>query len=249
MSEILRRLPGGRYFRRALNLVRKIASGLTPFGENVSPEVPNDLFVAHLSIYAFASQYAAGARVLDLGCGAGYGSEYLRQAGASVMVGVDVDPRNIRYASRHYPLARFRAADAGDLPSTLGSFDLIVASNVLEHLDRVEPALDTMRGMLAPHRGRLVIAVPPIVDDESLKANEAIPYHRSNHMVSRWIELLSARFTEVQAYRHFWRTGIQPDFTDPFRSRLAPGDFFFEEVSAPELLTTPTLTAMFVVRV
>jgi len=248
MPDIIRRLPGARYPRRALNLIRKVASGLTPFGENVSPEVPNDLFVAHLSIYAFAAQYAAGARVLDLGCGAGYGSEFLRKAGASVVIGIDVDPRNIRYATRHYPAARFREADAGNLPSNLGSFDLIVASNVLEHLENVEPALDTMRDMLAPSRGRLIIAVPPIVDDESFQANEAIPYHRSNHMVSRWIELLGARFAEVEAYRHFWRAGIQPDFTDPFRSRLVPEDFFFEKVSAPELMTIPTLTALFTAR-
>jgi 2-polyprenyl-3-methyl-5-hydroxy-6-metoxy-1,4-benzoquinol methylase len=97
-----------RLFRRARNLVRKLRAGLTPFGENVSPEVPNDLFIAHLSIYAFAAPHARGGRVLDIGSGAGYGSEFLRNAGATEVIGLDLDPRNVRYANRHYPNIEFR---------------------------------------------------------------------------------------------------------------------------------------------
>ena len=231
------------YVRRVLNLARKVKSGLTPFGENVSPEVPNDLFVAHLSIYRFASQFARGARVLDVGCGAGYGSEFLRNAGAADVLGIDLDPRNIRYATRHYPAVRFRQGDAEQLPRDLGTFDLVIASNVLEHLRDVCPALDTIRDMT---RGRVIIAVPPIVDDASLRANEAIPYHRSNHRVGEWIDLLASRFAEVRTYRHYWREGVEPDFSDPFPSRLTADDFLFEEIAAEELLVRPTLTALFV---
>lgn len=234
-----------RLARRGLNLTRKVLSGLTPFGENVSPEVPNDLFVAHLSIYAFAARGVEGMHVLDVGCGAGYGSELLRRAGAGSATGVDLDRRNIRYASRHYPKIRFRQADAASLPGDLGRFDLIVASNVLEHLARVEPALDAMRALLAPP-GRLIVAVPPITDQASLQANEAIPYHRSNHMVSHWIDLLSDRFRDVQPYRHSWRAGVEPDFSDPFPSRLSADDFLFERVALTDLATLPTLTALFV---
>jgi hypothetical protein len=100
--------------------------------------------------------------------------------------------------------------------------------------------------MLTPSGGRLIVAVPPIVDAASLAANEAIPYHRSNYMVAQWIELLSNRFREVQPFRHFWRDGVEPDFSDPFPSRLVPEDFQFEPISPQELLTRPTLTALFV---
>ena len=246
MKPTTHRPPGARITRRLLNLGRRLASGLTPFGENVSPEVANDLFVAHLSIYVFVARDAAGARVLDVGCGAGYGSDLLRRSGASTVVGVDFDRRNIRYASRHYPSVRFRQADAQHLPPDLGTFDLIVASNVLEHLEQIEPALDSIRAMLAPAGGRLILAVPPIVDAASLAANEAIPYHRSNYMVAQWIELLSSRFRDVQPFRHFWRDGVEPDFSDPFPSRLVPEDFQFEPISAEELISRPTLTALFV---
>ena len=210
---------------------------------NVSPEVANDLFVAHLSIYAFAAPHVQGGRVLDIGCGAGYGSEFLRNAGATEVIGLDLDPRNIRYASRRYPRVQFHQADAEKLPRDVGQFDLILASNVLEHLHDVTLALDAMRDLA---RGRVIIAVPPIVDQASLRANEAIPYHRSNHMVGGWIELLGERFARVEAYRHFPREGVAPDFGDPFPSRLKPEDFLFEKVDAQDLLTRPTLTALFV---
>jgi len=61
-----------RYWhKRFLNGMRKVASGLRPFNESVWPGVRNDLFVAHESLYQLAAPYAAGARVLDAGCGTG----------------------------------------------------------------------------------------------------------------------------------------------------------------------------------
>lgn len=241
-----RRLPGAHLARRVFNLGLKLKSGLTLFGENVSPQVPNDLFVAHLSIYRFAASYVSGKRVLDVGCGAGYGSAHLRDAGAVAVTGIDIDPRNIRYATRHYPDIAFRAADAQHLPNDLGAFDVAIASNVLEHLENVAPALDALHTMLEASYGRLIMAVPPIVDEASLRANEAIPYHRSNYMVAAWTDLLSRKFARVSAFRHFWRDGVEPDFIDPFPSRLRVDDFRFEETTHEEFRTRPTLTALFV---
>jgi SAM-dependent methyltransferase len=223
------------YARRAFNLARKLKSGLTPSARTSVRRCRTISFVAHLSINRFASQFARGARVLDVGCGAGYGSEFLRNAGATHVLGIDLDPRNIRYATRHYPAVRFRQGDAEQLPRDLGIFDLIIASNVLEHLRDVRPALDTIRDMTP---GRVIIAVPPI-DDASLRANEAIPYHRSNHRVGEWIDLLASRFADVRTYRHYWREGVEPDFSDPFPSRLTADDFLFEEIAAEDLLVRP----------
>ena len=41
---------------------------ITNDGERVSPDVPNALFVAHLSLYRFAGGWTGGRRVLDAGC-------------------------------------------------------------------------------------------------------------------------------------------------------------------------------------
>ena len=51
--------------QRIINAARKIRSGLPLFGENVSPEVPNDVFVAHASIYEFFSRHVLGLHEAD----------------------------------------------------------------------------------------------------------------------------------------------------------------------------------------
>lgn len=234
-------------YRRLLNALRKLRAGLTLFGENISPEVPNDLFVAHFSVYEFAAPFAAGRRVLDLGSGAGYGSRHLLDHGASAVTGVDIDPRNVRYATRKYAAAglTFIQGDAENLSEALGTFGLIVASNVLEHLHDVKPALNALQRMLEPG-GRVIIAVPPIFDDASLRENEAIPYHRSNHRIEEWLAMLDARFRCVECYRLDVRPGINPDFGDPFPSRLEPGDFIYEPIPREALLAKPTISAIFV---
>ena len=52
-------------------------------GERVIPgQVDVDLLNEHLARYAFAARLARGKRVLDAGCGAGYGSAELARIGA-----------------------------------------------------------------------------------------------------------------------------------------------------------------------
>src|SRR5271156_1795322 len=87
-------------------------------GERVIPgQVNDDLWSEHLARYAFARRFAAGKRVLDAGCGAGYGSAELAGLAAFV-TGVDAASDAIEYARQAYPLpnARFLAASCTDLP-------------------------------------------------------------------------------------------------------------------------------------
>jgi 2-polyprenyl-3-methyl-5-hydroxy-6-metoxy-1,4-benzoquinol methylase len=164
----------GFLFRRIVNAWRKKRSGLRFFGENITPDVPNDLFQAHASIYEFAKEYARGGRTLDIGCGAGYGTSMLAH-GASSAVGADLDRFNIGYAARKYrgENLSFEVGDAERLSSHMGPFELIVASNVLEHLLRPEAAVSCAARLLSP-QGTFLVAVPPIFDAGSRRANEAI---------------------------------------------------------------------------
>src|SRR3954449_2876769 len=97
-----------RVVQRGRNAARRIRRGLALHAENVSPEVPNDLFQAHLSIYWFFARFVAGRRVLDLGSGTGYGAAHLRRAGAAEVVGVDQDRRAVAYASSRYTMPGLR---------------------------------------------------------------------------------------------------------------------------------------------
>ncbi len=238
-----------RQGRRALNAVLKLRAGLALFGENVSPEVPNDLFQAHFSIYHFFARFASRRRVLDLGCGSGYGPALLRRRGAAEVIGVDVDARAVRYARRHFREGgnglTFLVGDIGELPATLGVFDLVVSSNALEHVESLEAVLDGVVGRLATG-GLFIAAVPPIVDEGSLECHRRIRFHRTNLFVWEWRETLQRRFQSVRSFRHLAPDGVSLDVGSPFPSRVDPATFRFEE-SEPDGLARPdTITAIFV---
>src|SRR5579883_1695375 len=106
-------------------------------GERVIPgEVDVDLLNEHLARYAFAARLARGKRVLDAGCGAGYGSAELAEM-AEEVTGVDVAPEAVAYANEHYtlPNLRFEQGSCTSLAYGDGCFDLVVAFEVIEHLE------------------------------------------------------------------------------------------------------------------
>jgi len=76
-------------------------------GERVIPgQVEVDLWNEHVARYVFAARYARGRRVLDAGCGSGYGAVRLALNASSVW-GVDVaeealaDRKSTRLNSSH----------------------------------------------------------------------------------------------------------------------------------------------------
>lgn len=121
------------------------------------------------------------------------------------------------------------------------SRDLIVVSNVLEHLRQPERFLSAAASILTKS-GRLVVALPPIVNEGQKSDNDAIPYHRSNLYVDEWIELFGRFSKTLTIYRQCWSPAVkEPDFASPFRSRLAIESFEFHETDRDELYQRPSL--------
>jgi len=119
-------------------------------GERVIPgQVDPDLWAEHISRYAFASRFAPGARVLDIGCGAGYGTAELAGR-ARFAIGIDLAPEAIAHAKTAYSQANvsFLAASATGLPFRDGSFELVTAFEVIEHLDDWRTLLSEARRLL-----------------------------------------------------------------------------------------------------
>src|SRR5437868_7534999 len=103
-------------------------------GERVIPgQVDVDLLNEHVARYTFAARLARGKRVLDAGCGAGYGSAALVGVAQSV-TGVDVAAEAVEYARANYQAANltFEEASVTQLPFGDGGFDLVVAFEVIE---------------------------------------------------------------------------------------------------------------------
>jgi ubiquinone/menaquinone biosynthesis C-methylase UbiE len=95
-------------------------------------------------------------RILEVGCGTGGISVYLASQGYRVSA-VDreqYDPEALR-ATRDYSRAQGIAlnvylADAAELPFATGTFEAVVCSNVVEHLDDPQAALAEMHRVLVP---------------------------------------------------------------------------------------------------
>ncbi len=148
-------------------------------GERLIPgQVEIDLFNEHLARYAFAARLAAGKRVLDAGCGTGYGSAELARLADSV-VGADVAADAVDYAREHYrlPNLHFEQASCTALPHLDASFDLVVAFEVIEHLADWREMLREARRLLAPG-GQFVVSTPNrLYYTESRGESGANPFH------------------------------------------------------------------------
>ncbi len=106
---------------------------------------------------------AAGARVVELGCGAGCVAAELASAGYE-LTGVDGHQALVDVAMARAPRARFLCRDlregVSDLPK--GSFDVACLFDVIEHLDRPADALEMALSLVRPS-GHLVGTVPALM--------------------------------------------------------------------------------------
>lgn len=93
-------------------------------------------FLNHQKFYAFAAQFARGSTVADIGCGSGYGSALLNNAGAIRVCGTDASTHAIRYAKEHYgDIVEFSVQGITDMGLfDDDQFDQTICSEVLEHL-------------------------------------------------------------------------------------------------------------------
>ena len=83
-------------------------------------------------------------RVLDLGCGNGRLYELLRKKSADYY-GVDASEKLIAIAKQRYPNAKFRVADALNLPFLDNFFDKIISIAVLHHIPSQELRLQFLK--------------------------------------------------------------------------------------------------------
>ena len=214
-------------------------------GERLIPgQVDVDLLNEHLARYAFAVRLARGKRVLDAGCGAGYGSEELADA-AERVVGVDVAAEAIEFARAHYqkPNLRFEQASCIALPYADSSFDLMVAFEVIEHLENWREFLREARRVLAPS-GQLIVSTPnKLYYTESRGAQGANPFHVHEFEFEEFRDELKAVFPHVAMFleNHVEGVSFQPhEAWETVEARVDSGppeareSHFFVAVCAPE---------------
>ncbi len=128
-------------------------------GERLVPEASGpDLRNEHLARYCFAEPLAQGKRVLDAGCGVGYGARRLSGPAATVFA-LDNSSEALRHGKRTYSGVEFVQGDCTKLPFQEASLDLVLAFEVIEHLNSWPRLIREAARTLTPS-GIFVVSTP-----------------------------------------------------------------------------------------
>jgi SAM-dependent methyltransferase len=148
----------------------------------------------HVARYKFAAERLAGKKVIDAGCGIGYGSRILADAGCFVTA-FDVSEEAIGYAKAHY-LNRehdhiaFLVRDAETWQPDDGmTFDAAVCFEIIEHLWDPAPLLRALR-----HAAPMLLASVP---NEEVFPYQNHAYHYRHYTSGEFQTLLEACGWEV----------------------------------------------------
>jgi len=166
----------------------------------------------------FVDHVGAGETVLDVGCGKGELAHDLAVRARARVTGIDVNPRSVEFARARFaaPDLEFVQADvyAWDPPHT---FDVVVMSNVLEHLRDRAAILRRLVAGAAP--GRVLIRVPSAERDWTVPLREELglphfsdPTHETEYTVGQLeheLSLAGLRIHElVQRWGELWAVAV-----------------------------------------
>lgn len=98
-----------------------------------------------------------GPNILDIGCGTGVMLDALGETGK--VCGMDMSDEAISFTREIFSGPVEKGSLPDDVPYENGSFDLITALDVIEHIDRDLDSLKTIHALLAPE-GKVIITVP-----------------------------------------------------------------------------------------
>ena len=140
----------------------------------------------HVERYAFAISNGKPGEVLDIACGAGYGSFQLIQSekyAQSRVTAVDIDQSAIDYAKKRYsnPSIHFICADAL-LYNDQGGYDTIISLETIEHIKDTKLFVKKLHSLLKTD-GVLIISAPVT------PSTDGNPHHMSDFSVSSFKHL------------------------------------------------------------
>jgi len=218
-------------------------------GERVVPgKVNPDLWNEHRARYLFARRLCAGKRVLDLGCGTGYGAAELASEAAHV-IALDFSPEALAFAQAHFlgPNLDLVLGAAPELPFRPESFDVVVAFELIEHVPAWRETLRQAREVLRPD-GCLILSTPNrLYYAESRRLSGPNPFHVREFDFEEFRRALLEVFPHAVFYLQNHAAGVAFQALDGAASELLiesrcaePSEAnFFVAVCGPGALQAP----------
>lgn len=178
------------------SVLPKTSERLLP--ERVASRDEHLQYLRHIFAYEQAPPMLdPGARVLDFGCGEGYGAGRLAGHGFEV-VGVDVDPAVTAHAEAKYgsEQCRFECYSGRRLGFDDGAFDAVVSLQVLEHVEDGALYVEEAARVLRPE-GRLILVTPNAATRLKPGARPWNRFHLHEYTADELRGLLQGTFADV----------------------------------------------------
>ena len=158
----------------------------------------------------FVKRVRSDERVLDVGCGIGSLAHDMADKAHASVFGIDLSPENIAQAEKRYghPRVEYEVGDALQLVSDR-PFDVIVLSNLLEHLAERSAFLAQLRELARP--SRFLIRVPLFERDWRVPLKRELgvewrldPTHETEYSLESFAAELSAGGLEITHQEVRW---------------------------------------------
>ncbi|OGD55266.1 hypothetical protein A3E73_02160 [Candidatus Beckwithbacteria bacterium RIFCSPHIGHO2_12_FULL_47_17] len=154
-------------------------------------------------------------KLLDVGCEAGYITLKLAQKGAQVtaidLIEEPIKQLRLRLKDQSLKI-KLRVADATKLPFKPDTFDIILATEVIEHITKLPLFVAGAAKVLKPG-GKLLITFPnenlrqklyPVVSLFGIKAELENQVTLNNFRSEKILKLFAQKFTLIKHYRLPW---------------------------------------------
>lgn len=159
------------------------------------------IYLFHIATYDFAATYTRGQRVLDFGCGTGYGAHRIASECAEI-VGVDISDSAIAFAREKYSadnldFREIQTIEEAPLPFPDGSFDVVLSFQVIEHVPDADRYLAEVCRVLGAD-GTLIVATPDRSTRLLRRQRPWNRYHLVEYRPTDFADLLGRHFESVE---------------------------------------------------
>lgn len=137
------------------------------------------------------------ARILDIGTSTGTNLRMLRHAGYTEVLGLDSSEEAIRWTAAK-GLPEVIKGDVCALPFDPGRFDLVLATDIIEHVDDDQLALEEIARVLKPG-GHVLITVPTFKMLWGLQ--DVVAHHKRRYRMRQLLQIVDrAHLTPTRSY-------------------------------------------------
>ncbi|MFA5327131.1 MAG: class I SAM-dependent methyltransferase [Prolixibacteraceae bacterium] len=166
--------------------------------EDISDEAEYYNHLMHIATYQFALKYVKGKRVLDYGCGSGYGS-YMLSDVADNVTAVDISDEAILFAKSCYNANNLVFNSTSELLNE--KYDVITSFQVIEHVVSDKEYIEKLKNLLNPE-GCLLISTP----DKNVRLFNYIQkpwniFHLKEYTSNGLLKLLQNYFDTVEVLK------------------------------------------------